>query len=235
MKRREPTELIPGVWLSGLPKRKEILAIRPATVIDLTDRDRPVVAAAAESVGAHYIKLPIGYDQRDISEAVSVALTAARPLLIHCFHGRDRAPRVARQLLRAQPGAIILHDVGRNLNRAIRVAASVGAREISLHRCRPDKGREYDEIKGFALKHLEDFELTAPNTDLGTVWLETWGTKTIDQIDWLKVRRIVIGGETNGLPKSGINPDHVVRLPQIGGLCLTVEHALIAGLTAWGG
>lgn len=233
--RREPTEIIPGIWLSGLPKRKEIAAIRPATIIDLTDRERHVVAAAAHSVGAVYLKMPIGYDQRDISHVVNAALEASRPLLIHCFHGRDRAPRVARQLLRAQPGSIVLHDVGRNLNRAIRVAASIGAREISLHRCRPEKGREYDAIKGFALKHLEDFELPSPNINLGTVWLETWGQKTIDHIDWLNVRRIVVGGETNGLPKSGINPDDVVRLPQIGNLCLTVEHALIAGLTAWGG
>jgi len=93
-----------GLYASPLPLAREIrdaasrLGIR--TVIDLTQRPRGTVRRACKAAGLKYIKRPTAYDDR---VDASFALGFDRPILVHCFHGRDRTGGFVESWLALHP------------------------------------------------------------------------------------------------------------------------------------
>ena len=222
-------KLTEWLWLSGLPRAADLAEWRPASVVDLTQRERPSVRRACLRLGLAYHKYPVGYDLLGAEEAVEAVLSAAPPVLVHCFHGRDRAPIACRRALMRREGAVVLHGVGRNLARAYRLCASFGVPRLETHAC---TGR----LAGNLFSAAGAVELcglaTLPEPAADTVWLDQRGEVPLSAVAWLDVRRIVVGGETCGLPRA---PGPRVRIDHPGALELTVEAALAIALQAWHG
>lgn len=220
--------LLDWLWLSALPRAADIAAWRPASVVDLTQRPRPHVARACHRLGITYVKAPVSYAMHDIESAVRAVLDAPRPVLVHCFHGRDRAPRVCRQVIRRSVGRVVLHGVGRNLNRAYRACSAFGVPFMDLHQCTGAVGDNlFSATNSVTLTDIARL----PPPDAHTLWLSPHGKHRLDDVPWIHVRAIVVGGETDGLPRT----EHpAVRIQQPGSLELTVESALSIALYAWG-
>jgi hypothetical protein len=222
-------KLTDWLWVSGLPKARDIAQARPATVIDVTRRHRPVVERACLKHGVVYVKCPVSYAclHSEIDAAVQAVLTAAPPVLVHCFHGRDRSPMVCRIAIMRCAGAVYLHGVGRNLSRAYRACAAAGIPALHLHQCTGKVDRAlYSDAGRVDVQPVDS--LPEPSDD--TIWLETWGKRDFQSVNWLRVRRIVIGGETAGLPRGR----EAYRIPQANTLGYTVEAALTLALHEWG-
>lgn len=95
-------EILPGIWRSSMPLRRDVQAFAAAggrSIVDLTQRKRGVVERACAAFGVRYVKCSLPYDGGDVGAAASVVLAAARPVLFHCFHGRDRTGAVAALIL----------------------------------------------------------------------------------------------------------------------------------------
>lgn len=97
--------VIAGIYRSPLPLAREIAAfaaIGGRAVLDLTRRDRPLIARACRKYALEYHKagMPYDFDECAVNAAVVVALVLPRPLLVHCFHGRDRTGAVVDALMR---------------------------------------------------------------------------------------------------------------------------------------
>lgn len=93
-------------WLyrSPLPLAREVgafAAIGGRSVVDLTRRDRGVVERACVRHGLQYLKYGMVYDfdAEHVDAAAAIIVGAPRPVLVHCFHGRDRTGAVVARLL----------------------------------------------------------------------------------------------------------------------------------------
>jgi hypothetical protein len=80
------------LYASALPRAKDlawmVANLNIKSVIDLTQRPRPTIERACRDFGLHYMKSPTTYDADFVDS--SFALDLPKPILVHCFHGRDR-------------------------------------------------------------------------------------------------------------------------------------------------
>lgn len=227
-------KLTENLWLSGLPRAKDIIEHRPATVIDVTCRPRPTVKRACLRIGAEYYKAPVTniYDYIGIEKATQIAESAKTPVWIHCFRGQDRAPLVCQRVLRSTVGSVVLHGVGRNLARAYRLCSSFSIKKLLLHECKEIiKGNLYRATNTVTIETIDHL----PEPSSSVLWLDRQGKKNISMVDWLSVYTIVIGGETCGLPIKHKHRQDAVRIHQNDDRTeLTVESALAIALFLWG-
>ena len=95
-------EIHSGIWRSKLPLARDVRMFAERggrSLVDLTRRPRDTVRRACERYGVRYMKFPLPYDGGDIDGAVAHVLAQERPVLFHCFHGRDRTGAVALGVL----------------------------------------------------------------------------------------------------------------------------------------
>lgn len=233
--RWRPVDSVPGVWRSPLPRAWEVEAfardVGGAAVLDLTRRPRPVVERACAKYGLVYDKHGLEYQRGDLDGAVSKALVLPRPLLVHCFHGRDRTGLVARRLVMRTVGAVVLHRVGRNLNRAVRTCEALGIRRLLLHEC------DGSRVAGSLFKAAGQVDVDTVDalpSGPGVLALETGTYQPIGAASWENVHTLVIGGETSGLPRR-LDATYAT-IPMCGQVSgLTVEAALAIALHEWRG
>lgn len=221
-------EVVPGIWRSPLPLAREIQEFAEMggrSVVDLTNRPRPGVQRAAERAGMAYVKYPLPYANGDIRGAADVVQSAERPVLMHCFHGRDRTGRVARVLRMRTIGQVVLYRVGRNLDRALRTVSAFGVRRLVLVECNEAhlSGRRYGDSGMVDIVRRSEIP-----SGQGVVLLDLGRHPPIESVSWDEVGSLVLGGETSGLPRG----DFGARV-SIGAQELTVEAALAIGLHQW--
>jgi len=215
------------IWISGLPRGKDLGNWRPKSLIDLTQRELTTVRRSCEKYGIEYLKRPITYDMEGAENAVESVLTAKTPVLVHCFNGRDRAPVVCRRAIMRRQGEVVLHGVGRNLARSYRLCASFGIPTLKTHECTGQlAGNLYSAADTVIARSID----VLPDPSQETIWLDQSGSIRLRDVDWLSVRRIVVGGESCGLPPGGGDR---VRIDHQNKLELTVESALAIALYAW--
>lgn len=97
-------EVLPGIFRSRLPRAKDVVVFAQdggRSVVDLTRRERGAIRRACERAGLVYIKSPLPYEGGDLEDAAASVLGAEHPVLVHCFHGRDRTGRVLALLARS--------------------------------------------------------------------------------------------------------------------------------------
>ena len=68
--------------------------------MDLTQRERPSQARWCSALGLEYVKLPTPYEGFDAPTIAARIAALTQPVLVHCFHGRDRTGAVAAELER---------------------------------------------------------------------------------------------------------------------------------------
>lgn len=127
-------------------------------------------------------------------------------------------------------GEIWLVGVGRNLNRAVRTCASFGAKRLILLDCDTAKlsGNLFSANGRVELIEAGEY----PKTE-GTLMLENWCPRPLSSVDWFSVERLVLGGETSGLPRN-FAAEQSACIPQSKDApALTVEAALAIGLYEW--
>jgi len=119
-----------------------------------------------------------------------------------------------------------LVGVGRNLNRAVRTCAAFGVSRLVMLNCDEAwlTGNVYSAAGKVEIVRAETWPDAA-----GTLALETYATMPIREVPWEHVQRIVIGGETAGLPR-GMAAEWWATIPQVSGPGLTVEAALAIAL-----
>lgn len=103
MKRCAPARFAADFWRSPLPRLKDLREFASAggrTVVDLTQRERPQQVRWCASLDLAYVKLPTPYEGFDAQVIAFRIATLPRPVLVHCFHGRDRTGAVAAELER---------------------------------------------------------------------------------------------------------------------------------------
>ena len=124
---------------------------------------------------------------------------------------------------------VLLYRVGRNLNRAYRTAEAFGIDKIQLLGCNYLlSGNLFAATDRLEIETVTDWPQPA-----GLVALETFYQHNIEGVDWSVVTTIVIGGETDGLPRS-LDAAQKVQVPMIGRVSgLTVEAALAIALWEW--
>lgn len=226
-------QVVPGIYRSPLPLTRELAAFAELggrSVVDLTQRPRESVLRACAKLGLTYQKSPLPYVGGDVQAAASAVLAAERPVLFHCFHGRDRTGRVARIVRMREIGRVVLYRVGRNLNRAVRTLEAFGVRRLELVECDEARldGRLYGANGRVAIGSLESIPVGA-----GVLALETGTPTLVEAVSWDDIDTLVIGGETSGLPRSlGCRYATIGMGGNVSGL--TVEGALAVALHQWG-
>ena len=125
---------------------------------------------------------------------------------------------------------VLLYRVGRNLNRAYRTAEAFGVDKILLLEC-DDAFLQGNLFKAKNRVAIERINRWPPRQ--GLLALETFYEAPIYQVCWPLINTIVIGGETEGLPKS-LDASYKVYIPMHGEVSgLTVEAALAIALYEW--
>lgn len=228
-------EVIPGVYRSPLPRAVDIATFaeqfQGRTVVDLTRRERPTIERACAKHRLTYVKVPTDYvgSGANVDAGVNAVLAAEKPVLFHCFHGRDRTGLVARRVTMLTVGRLCLYRVGRNLNRAVRTCEAFGLRTIETVEC---TGRIEGSLFG-AKDRVSLVEAFSLPSGPGVLALETWGETAIDHVDWSGIHTLLVGGETSGLPRS---VGSAVRIPTVGEVSgLTVEATVAIALHTWRG
>lgn len=126
--------------------------------------------------------------------------------------------------------SVWLYRVGRNLNRAYRTCEAFGVRELCLLDCRDATlfGNLFQAFGRVGVQRASDWPDPA-----GTCALETWGEIPIYDIPWQQTRRLLLGGETDGLPRH-MPAQFTAYIPMVGRVSgLTVEAALAIALYEW--
>ena len=103
MKRSAPIRFAGNFWRSPLPRLKdlrEFASVGGRTVVDLTQRERPEQSRWCSALGLEYVKLPTPYEGYDACAIAARVIALRAPVLIHCFHGRDRTGAVASEIER---------------------------------------------------------------------------------------------------------------------------------------
>lgn len=125
------------------------------------------------------------------------------------------------------PPSVLLYRVGRNLNRAYRTCASFGVGQLSLFRCDATlSGALYSAADKVIVTEVDGWPDRAT-----CLALETFYATPLAAVDWRGVSTIVIGGETDGLPRR-VRFGQEATIPAIGP-GLTVEAALAIALYEW--
>lgn len=93
-----------GIYRSKLPRARDVAEFRRhgiVTLVDLTQRERGVILRACAKFGLVYVKCPMPYDftEEHVRAAVRSVLAQTRPVVFHCFHGRDRTGAVAEAIV----------------------------------------------------------------------------------------------------------------------------------------
>jgi len=124
---------------------------------------------------------------------------------------------------------VVLYRVGRNLNRCYRTAEAFGVEAIELLMCSGQITGNLFKAKGrVSVFSIDDW----PPAE-GMIALETHYKKPLSGVEWGSIRRILIGGETTGLPRD-IQAEKRARIPMFGQVSgLTVEAALAIALYEW--
>jgi tRNA(Leu) C34 or U34 (ribose-2'-O)-methylase TrmL len=124
---------------------------------------------------------------------------------------------------------VCLYRVGRNINRAYRTCEAFGVTVLSLYAC---TGTVQGALFRAAGRVRLENRVTWPPAE-GTVALETTFLMPLWQVPWSTIERLVLGGETHGLPAQ-VPAQYHVTIPQYGsGLSLTVEATLAIALYVW--
>lgn len=121
---------------------------------------------------------------------------------------------------------VVLHGVGRNLNRAYRTCEAFGVTSIRLHQCDGRlAGHLYRAAGRVALAPID-----ALPTGVGVLALETGYPTPLWAVPWESMRWLLIGGETCGLPRK-LEAACKARIMTLGNVSgLTVEAALAIAL-----
>lgn len=119
-----------------------------------------------------------------------------------------------------------LYRVGRNLNRAYRTCASFGVERLVLVDCGEVSGRLYS-----AEGRVEVVRADALPSAGGTLVLEDYAPLPLQLLAWHGVERIVVGGETSGIPRS-FRAERAARIVSAKP-SLTVEASLAIALFEW--
>lgn len=115
---------------------------------------------------------------------------------------------------------VTLYRVGRNLNRAYRTCFSFGISAVELVECTGTlQGNLYS-----ATGRIDAREADWPQDLSRTVIAETDGDVPVQDLDWARVDRLVVGGESVHLP--AVRCMARVRIDTPASLCLTTEAAL---------
>jgi len=123
---------------------------------------------------------------------------------------------------------VLLYQVGRNLNRAYRTCEAFGVSTLKLLDCSGWlRGNLFKSAERVIVKNVTEFDVVS------VMALETFYLDSIYDVDWEKVKTIIIGGETSGLPRH-TRFDQQAKIPMIGNISgLTVEAALAIALYEW--
>lgn len=217
----------PGIYRGSLPTRRELheFAGRGGkAVVDLTQRKRETVERNCRDLGIEYHKHAMPYEGGDAGEAAALIASLAGPVLFHCFHGRDRAGRVADALLMmlgrgTGPLEVVLIRVGRNINRSVRTCASFGMRRVLTFQCAPLSGALY------SASDTEVVEIDSlPESGLA---IEVGRGAPLSGVS--SHHTLIVGGEQSNL-WSGRLPGWDFACIPCGKPCLTTEAALAIAL-----
>lgn len=69
-------------------------------MVDLTQRERPDQSRWCSALGLEYVKIPTPYEGYDACAIAAQVIELRPPVLVHCFHGRDRTGAVAAEIER---------------------------------------------------------------------------------------------------------------------------------------
>lgn len=123
---------------------------------------------------------------------------------------------------------VVLHRVGRNLNRAYRTCEAFGVEDMILHRCD-------GHVAGNLFKAAGRVRVSVASElprGAGVLCLETGAGIPIRAVEWDRVHTIVVGGETSGLPRR--QDAQWCCIAMVGNVSgLTVEAALAIALHEW--
>lgn len=105
---RNHGQLLPTLHRGALPCGGELHWLKDqgiATVVDLTRRERPMIAAACDRLGLNYIKYPLSDADAnpDRLRSAAVLVWNCQPCFFHCWHGRHRTG-VTAALIRGRQG-----------------------------------------------------------------------------------------------------------------------------------
>lgn len=126
---------------------------------------------------------------------------------------------------------VLLYRVGRNLNRVYRTCEAFGVYHLWLLEC----SQAYLSGNLFAAKDRVQMKyVTTWQESKTALALETWGDISLSEFErWNEIATIVLGSETDGLPRA-VPAQYVARIPQVGKVSgLTVEAALAIALYEW--
>lgn len=98
------THVACDLYRSPIPLAREVRAFAELggrALVDLTRRPRPSIERACRRYGVAYVKhgLPYDFNEDQIMRAAALVLAQPRPVLVHCFHGRDRTGAVVSSCL----------------------------------------------------------------------------------------------------------------------------------------
>lgn len=125
---------------------------------------------------------------------------------------------------------VYLYHVGRNLNRAVRTCEAFGVQRLHLIDCAEVwlSGNLYGARGRVDVAHVSDWPDAA-----GLCLLETWAKPPLWRVPWGEVRALLLGGETDGLPRETL-AQYRAAIPLQGHISgLTVEAALAIALYEW--
>lgn len=124
---------------------------------------------------------------------------------------------------------VYLYQVGRNLNRSYRTCEAFGVQRLFLIDCNPKLSGHLFKASG-RVQVFYDATLPDPS---GLLALDTFYKMPISDVikqHQLMINKIIIGGETAGLPRS-LPAEYKAVIPMNGHISgLTVEAALAIGL-----
>lgn len=123
---------------------------------------------------------------------------------------------------------VLLHAVGRNLNRAYRTCAAFGIARLYLHDCEAQlSGALFGATGRVRVETVTSWPL--PH---GVLALEVGRGLPLAEVDWTSVQTLLVGGESCTLP-ARLAVQWWAHIPIVGRPGLTVEGTLAIALYAW--
>jgi tRNA(Leu) C34 or U34 (ribose-2'-O)-methylase TrmL len=131
---------------------------------------------------------------------------------------------------------VILYNVNRNLNRALRTCFSFGITELFLFNDSPTelnlKGALYSAKEKVKLHSLHKDDINSIYKYYRICAFENYYNKSVYEVDWKGIEAILIGGESTGIPRK-LKFYEMVKIPTVNNFCLTVEASLAIALSEW--
>jgi len=128
---------------------------------------------------------------------------------------------------------VTLYRVGQNLNRAVRLCEAMGVGRMECIECHGAYigGNLYAATGRVIIEHLTEWPILS-RRDVALVLSNQQPDLTVSDVKWRDVRRIICGGETDGLPR--LTGPIRVAIPMFGKQREhTVEAALAIALWEW--